>query len=466
MVTHITGQSVDNDNDPVEVRQDQLINSGSPLLTALGTIPSSPIWYDTSTGPSQHFWRYWPNGMIVWGLNTCACVIYGPVMDLYDQLGQFRGPLGAAATDVSTLPDGTTFAVFEQGVIWVDSSGSAHQLVPLSPSFVQSVSGVDPSINGIAALAQSTVQTKINSLLQSNQQAKDNISSVTVTASFEGLGPGGCFNASFNSAGKTVPRSHVFALHVDAQFSGCAGIFGGVNIDLHVTVRLSVTPPTVSAFLVSYTIDNIGTPFGIGQAELAAELTNALNAEFNQDLVGKTLPTGITVIAALVDEMGNVNIFIEPICAPSQTMQGTGSSGPGLLRQMRQLRDEQLAGSPDGRLLIQAVEALGPVITEAMRRQPDGRELQANLSGLLETTFSGNPDLSVIAEALEDPSTRARRLLSLAVERNNRNDVDRIVEEAISFVRHKMPHGRSFEELSRSLSTTLEQLEQEFRVDH
>jgi hypothetical protein len=95
--------------------------------------------------------------MILCDATTCAQVLFGPILDYYASINQFESALGFPSTDVSQMPDGTSFVAFENGVIWLDEQGTVHNLDPLAPIFVKAFSGIDPTPNGIAAFAQNKI---------------------------------------------------------------------------------------------------------------------------------------------------------------------------------------------------------------------------------------------------------------------------------------------------------------------
>jgi hypothetical protein len=458
VVTHITGNVAEfDDNDPVDIRGYEV--EGTAIGEIIGYPAVTPVYYDQIYGSSVYFWQYYPNGMIVSGPNSCASVVYGPILDFYGQLDQFFGPLGSAATDVSTLPDGTTYVVFENGVLWADASGNVSQLTPLLPAFVKGASGIDPSIAGITTFAQQTIQSNAENAIATNPQLAGQVSSIKTTAVFDSTGSGGCSGAGFNSVGTTLNRTHIFRVHFDMSLKGCAGVVGGASADLHITVRLSLNPPIASCYLLGFEIDSVSTPFGAGDADLEAGLSNSLVAEFGKDLLGATLPTGITLIAALVDEQGNVNVFTEPLCTTTALVRTGRPADEAVLPTLRRLRDEYLARTADGRNLIAAVDGFGPAFLEALRQRPDAGELRGSIAAFLDATFGNGADLATAAAALESPAAQVTRLLGIASERGGPETVRRITAQGVDFVRHHLTGERDFTSLTSELSRALVRLE-------
>jgi hypothetical protein len=181
-MAHIGGQRADdNDNDPVEVRHYQILGSG--LDDALGRFPTSHILYRDRLGRGAIFWQYFPNGIIISTPDTCACVLYGPIFDYWDQTGEFDGPLGAPSTDVLRIPGPPTppaspppppngsYAVFQHGVLYLGPSinDTVTELTPLAQGLVASASGITPTGDVIAVAAQSIVQGFADNALATNK---------------------------------------------------------------------------------------------------------------------------------------------------------------------------------------------------------------------------------------------------------------------------------------------------------
>lgn len=454
MIPQIKGQKAPfNDNNPVECRGYQI--QGSALQKALGVYATSPIYYDSS-----YHWQYFPNGVIISSDNTCACVLLaGPILDLYAQSGQFKGPLGAPATEILTLSDGGTFVRFENGVLFADSNGSAQQLVPLTPNMVQVFAGVDPTASGLAQLAQGIVQSFASNAIQTNQKLKDNVSAVTPTVTFAQTGPGGCAGANcISSPGATLLRSHIFKIHLDISLKGCAGAFGGAEADLTVPMRLRVTPPTISAFLEGFSIDKVGSPFGAGDTDLRNGLTSALNQQFAKDLLGKTLPTGITLLAAIVAVNGDVDIFMEPLCGTGQILARAGDpNSEKALDSIRALRDGYIVKSRAGDDFIRVADTFGPVFTEALRLEPDAARLRKAVGYALTTAFNEDADLRAIAKQLKDPIRKVSRILTLSARGGDPGLVDRYVALGLSFIREHVVRKRELPALIKALSRTLDE---------
>ena len=441
-MAHITGTVADeNDNDPVEVRGYQIL--GSALDSALGYPPSSPIYHRGGTVDDNKFWRYYPNGMIASSENTCAEVLYGPIFDAYDAAGEFDGPLGFPTTDITALPDGTSYAAFDGGVLWIDHDGVVQQLTPLPPGLVSSFSGgIDPSAAGIAAVAQQKIEEFAANALASNKQLADNVDSITATVTFDSVGPGGCAGAGFSSAGTTLMRSHIFRVHLDISLKGCAGVFGGANADMHVCVRLSVGGGKVSAFLQWYTIDGVGSPFGAGDDDIRNGLTQSLNSEYGHDLLNQQLPSGVVVLAANVGDQGDVRIFIEPLCSMSTlSAKIDGSLRGETLHRLRVFRDDLLSTGSLGSEFNRIIDVFGPGFVDRLARQEDAQALGGHVAAMLVgAVHVSKPkhdalkrEVLTVAERLVDAEKHARA---------HPTYVSLVLERAIKQLRHAAAQGQ------------------------
>lgn len=125
--------------------------------------------------------------------------------------------------------------------------------------------------------------------MQTNPQLGKNISSISATVQFESTGDRGCAGASFDTLGHSLLRSHIFKVHFDFTLSGCAGVFGGASADLHMTIRLSVSPAKVSAFLESFNIDAVGSPGGFADNDISTTLSNVLYSQYGVDQINQAL---------------------------------------------------------------------------------------------------------------------------------------------------------------------------------
>jgi hypothetical protein len=438
-VGHITGSVADeNDNDPVEVRGYQIL--GSALDTLLGYPPTSPIYHRGGYVYDNKFWRYYPNGIIASSENTCAQVLYGPIYDYYDGIGQFDGRLGFPTTDITALPDGTSYAAFDNGVLWLNASNDVQELSPLAPGLVQSFSGgLNPTASGIAQFAQSKIQGLVSNALAS-QGAQGKVD-VTATVTFDSVGQGACIGAGFESVGTSLPRSHTFRVHVDASLTGCLGFFGDiVSADFHVTVRLRVGGGKVSVFLEGYTIDGVSSPFGALDNDVRSQLAQALNGEYGQDLLNQALPSGIQLLAVTVDTQGDIQIFIEPLCTTSTlSTQMDGSMRGETLTRLRAFRDELLGESPIAGEFGQILDVFGAFFIDRLRAQPDAHELGGYIANMLvgaahsRAQASLKRELITTAELLVEAEKHARR---------NPDYVPLVLDRAIRQVRHAAAQGQ------------------------
>ena len=452
MIPQIPGTEVEeNDNDPVEVREFEIL--GSTLDETLGRFPTSPIWTDEA-----HFWRYFPNGMIVSGPGTCASVLFGPIVEHYAEVGQFRGHLGAAGTDVTALPDGTSYAVFEGGVVWVDKEGNVNELTPMAPSVVKAFSELEPSVEGITQFAQEKIQKLAENALQTNQRLRENVNKITASVSFDSTGQGACRGAGFNNPGRTLPRSHIFRVHFDFELSGCAGLIGGASADLHITVRVQVNPPTVSGFMETYSIDEVSSPGGFGDEEITNGLNEALVQQYGKDLIGKELPTGFTVLAVVVDTEGNANVYLEPLCTTGTLLARVEPpQAESTLALLRELRDVELARSPHRGDLVQILDAFGRVFVAALRAHHDGERLREHVADLL-VNGTRRPDAArELASLLEEPARRMSDLLAAASRCGGLRTIERLSARSVAFVREEVRDGRDLRAVLAALTPALDE---------
>jgi hypothetical protein len=458
-VSQIRGAKADdNDNDPVEVRHYQILGSG--LDDALGRFPTSPIWYRWEVGTGYLFWQYFPNGIIISSPDTCACVLYGPIYNYWDQTGQFDGPLGAPSSDVLRLPSppagpgspppppGASYAVFQHGVLYLDPDvrASVEQLSPVTQGMVQSGTGITPTGDGIAQAAQATIQGFADSKLASDQHLSDNVASIRTRTSFNSTGPGGCSGASFNADGRSLLRSHIINVHFDFGLKGCAGTVGDASADLRVELRLFINPPGVTARLVNFSIDAVSSPFSAGNSDIRDALTSALNAQYGRDLLNKTIPKGITVLAGIVETNGDVNLYIAPLCAPTSLLSQDARSSSATLGQLRRLRDDYLVTQPEGRSLIEVTEVFGPALVAALRDERDGPALGEAIAHLLTRTFSERADLDHIAAQLQAVNVDLQRLLSHPTLRSERRWPERLTQRAVGYLRDHLKPDTSFQD--------------------
>lgn len=414
---YIPGRAADDDdNDPVEVRQYELICNGNPYPLGLA---QSPVYTRVETGSGNIYWRYFENGMIASSPNTCAHVLFGAIYDFYDGLRQFDGPLGFPTTDVTALPDGASYATFEHGVLYLASDGTVSQLEPLLPSYVQSLTanlvppsfsmldlgglpmpgplhqGLDPTIGGITGFAQIKLQAIANNAVAVDPRVSQHVSGIATVVSFDSLGGGGCAGASFNSAGKSLLPAHTFRVHFDFNLSGCAGLLGNATADLRITVRLFLNG-AVSVQLQSYVIDGVSTPGGFGDDELRSGLTEALNKQYGNDLLNAAVPPGVNILGAIVAQRGNadvtagtaqigdVQLYIEPVCSVSRLVDRiNGKSATTSLTTLRGVRDGIIRSNLRGSEFVGALNLFGALLIDRFARETDRRALFSGAAGIL-----------------------------------------------------------------------------------
>jgi hypothetical protein len=459
-VGHIKGNVADpNDNDPVEIRGDQIM--GTALDAILGYPPSSPIYHRGGFVYDNKFWRYYPHGMIASSENTCAHVLYGPIYSHYDGINQFDGRLGFPTTDITTLPDGTSYAAFDKGVLWLDGSNEVHEVTPLSSTLVQSLSGgLEPTGPGIAQFAQDKIQGLIAAALTAQGGDASQVQA-TATVTFDSVGQGTCVGAGFHTAGTSLPRSHTFRVHVDASLNGCWGILGDlVTADFHVTVRLRFGGGKVSVFLEGYHIDHVSSPAGAFDSQVIAALSQALNHEYGQDLLNQQLPSGIQLLGVTVDQDGNIQIFIEPMCTTSTlAAQIDGTMRRETLTRLRALRDELVGESSIGREFNQIVDVFGPFFIDRLHGERDRRDLGAHIAEMLVGAARKRDRARLKREVI----ATAERLVE--AEKHARRDpsyLSLVLERAIRQIRHAAAQGQ---DLATALSESERIFEPHHRVD-
>jgi hypothetical protein len=447
------------ENDPVEIRAFQV--EGTAVGTALG-FPNSPVYTNRPDFPSQRkYWQYFSNGLIVSGFNTCAQALFGPILDYYATVGQFNGHMGCPSTDIKQAHDGTSFAAFENGVLWLDSQGTIHELQALAPILIKAYSGIDPTPTGIAAFAQAKMNSLAQQAIQNNSQLKDNVSSINATVQFLYTGAGGCTGASTQIAGTSLQRSHIFQVHFDFNLTGCAGAFGNASADLHITARVRIIPPSVSAFLESFNIDAVSSPFGAGDSDITTGLSNALYQQQGVDLIGASLPAGAEILAAVVDEAGNVNAYQEPMCMSSSMVSRAAQPGAeATLAKIRRLRDHHVLGGEHGKAFTQIVESFGPVLTEAIRREKNAPELRAKISQFLLSHFHEHADLEKLAKEITEPSKRAVALLNAVAKHKREGDLERVRARSVRFIREEVRDDAQFAAVMAALTRMLREEEE------
>jgi hypothetical protein len=474
-MAQIRGQKADdNDNDPVEVRHYQILGGG--LDDALGRFPTSPIWYRWQVGTGYLFWQYFPNGIIISTPQSCACVLYGPIYNYWDQTGQFDVPLGAPTTDVLRLPSapsgpgtpppppGASYAVFEHGVLYLDPdiNASVQELSPLASGLVTTAANVTPTGEGIAQAAQGTIQGFADTALATNQHLADNVEGISTAVSFNSIGPGGCAGTGFDAVGRSLLRSHILNVHFDFDLTGCAGVFGDAAANLRVEVRLFVNPPSVSARLVNFWIDSVSSPYSVGDHDIRDGLISALNGQFGRDLLNRTIPKGITVLAGIVETNGDVNLYIAPICAPKSLMMQLGG-GPAIsaTTKLRKLRDSYLATQVGGRNLIEVVSLFGPAFTAALRDEKDGATLSRTIAQWLTRAFSDEADLDKVAEQIELVNRDLQALLTHPSLQHDREWPKRHIKLAVSYVREQLTEGKTFHDAMSDMRRVINE-----EIDH
>jgi hypothetical protein len=386
--------------------------------------------------------------MIICEIGGCACVLYGPIYKYYDNQNQFEGPLAFPTSDVTQLKDGTHYAVFDNTVIYLDAQGNISQLQPLSPSLLKGLtqssaypSGIDGSIGQITQIAQQKVQNLANNALQTNQQLRDNVSSITPTVQFDHVGQGACGNATaFSGMGtpSAVCREHIFKVHYDFSLSGCKSAAGSASADTHVTIQITVNPPNVQAFLRTYTIDAVSSPFGVANDQITSGLTQAMANVYGQDLLGVSAPSGFSALAVIVDTSGNVAVYLQPGCSASTALlQVSPRLADSALPRLRRLRDDFIVRQPYGKDILTIIDVLGPILINRLRREemtsPRGKpfELSSTVAAIL-----SDPDVNgdAVHKELDEVCTRLVELQHTLGEDGGRV-IEHMLEIGVDFVR-------------------------------
>jgi hypothetical protein len=450
---------------------------GQELLSIIGSV-TSPLYYGEFFDPIQNWgtwaplgiwWIYFEAGMLVAsssiGKGTCAKVLYGPILDFYAKVDQFAGPLSVPMTDVQTLPDGTSFAVFKGGlVLYLDQTGTVQILKPIPPSMFRANSGgIDPSPAGITAFAQQTVQAMANKALQTNSQLKDNVQSINATITSMMTVDQEFMKSSPKLAWYDVnlPRMYVFGVHFDIQLSGCAGTFGGATADFSAEAWFQLQPlgsvvPNRIVGGAGGTGDPVGasSPFGQADDQIKLGITHAL--ENAGTLLNKPLPTGSPVLALLVAPDGTANLYIEPICATTSLFQATKVRDEhAVLRRIRELRDSYLMRTVEGQTVAQLATVMGPTLLDAIRRERHGRDIVRSMGVFLERAFNEDANVERRSRELVMVSKHLEHLVTVLQVSGSPEETERLTSVAIRFVRDNIKPGRSFEEVMRRLDSAI-----------
>jgi hypothetical protein len=364
--------------------------------------------------------------MIAWSVNTCAHVIYGPIAGYYDNAGQMFGRLGFPMSDVLPADKGASYAVFENGVVWAAADGGVTDLRAWDPDQVRTVGKVDVTAAGITELARQQIQNQLNVAIQ-RPDVSDKVKSAQVAVKLRSVGGGGCRGASFNAGGRSLLRSHTFEAFMMFDVKGCWGTFGDAQATVAITIRLFTSPPIVQAFMESYNIESVGSPFGGADEDLRDALRAELNTQYGKDLLAGsvTFPRGAPILAAVVDRSGNVNIFTAPVCGVSSTVRSSRRSNTeDLLRQLRAFREDDLRDSAMGEEFVSHVEMLGPLLADAISREPDAGCLGDRVVALLERLVADDEARRAVVGHV--PSIVPRLELLMAVLRRREDTSDHL----------------------------------------
>ncbi len=459
-MTEIVGTPQPQGGNPVALRAMQIW--GTTLGDNLG-VAATPVYGTFVPGSGTYFWQYYQvslenttiNGMIVCEIGGCPCVLYGPIYDYYDSQQQFEGPLGFPTSDVTQRSDGSYYAVFDNGVLYADTQGNVSQLHALSPSLLEALtassaypSGINGTIGQITQIAQQKVQSIANNAVQTNAMLSMYVSSIAVELTFKQVGQGACANsAALGSLTQgAVCREHVFDVYLTFNLTGCASVAGNANADMTVTLQLVVNPPGVQAFLRSYTINNVGSPFGAANGQITSQLNQAMANQFGHDLLSAPTPSGFSAIAVIVDTSGNVNVYILPTCSASAVMLVRPRLAQKTLSRLRSLRDNFIVHKRYGGDVVTIVNTIGPLLIERLRQedlssQGKGYELLTTVA-----TIISAPDVEddAFKKELDEVSEKLVRLLhTLDEDADLAGIIQHMLDIGVAFVRERVANPPS-----------------------
>jgi len=250
-----------------------------------------------------------------------------------------------------------------------------------------------------------------------------------------------------------VSRAYTFNIHFEFGLTGCGGMLGSGNADTTVVLQMALSGQSVQAFMRTYNIDDVGSPFGAGNDQITAGLTQAFSSEYGQDLLGVTVPTGFSVLAVIVDNSGNANIYIAPICSASTALARVDPALAGdSLTKLRRLRDGFILREAYGQDLIRLIDVVGPIFIARMRLEPKSLELSTAMASMLTGV---DPDSSDVHRELNAIAPRLIHLQQVAGGRAT-PALDRILVRAIEFVRANTRTSLSFAHALREFRPLLE----------
>ena len=138
-----------------------------------------------------------------------------------------------------------------------------------------------------------------------------------------------------------------------------------------------------------------------------------------------------------------------------------GPEAEATLAEIRSLRNDHIVHAPHGKEFTQLVESFGPVLTEAIRVERDGKELRGKVSQFLLTNFKKGANLEALAREISEPSTRAVSLLSAVSKRKrSEGDIERLRARAVRFIREEVKEGANFQTVMTSLNRMLKEEEE------
>lgn len=174
-------------------------------------------------------------------------------------------------------------------------------------------------------------------------------------------------------------------------------------------------------------------------------------------MINQTPPAGATVLTAIVDDAGNVNIYTEPMCLTSSMMRRAAQpQAEPTLEQIRRLRDEHLLATPQGVQIVQLFEAAGPIVTEAIRHEEHASELRGRISEFLLNNFTEAADLARISKALEEPGRRALALVDRLANNRGQDAIPAVLNNVLRFLREEVTPRADIKDVSKSLTRMLE----------
>ena len=233
--------------------------------------------------------------------------------------------------------------------------------------------GVDGTVGDITQIAEQKLQMLASSA--AHQQFPSLAITTTASVTFVEVLGGACANPPSSMVYFDAPgagprcRAHVFQASLSFSIPPCHNF---VTIDLHLTIQLRPLFPTLQGNLIAYNIDNISSPFGYFNDQIRAGVTQSLNAQFGQDLIGVTVPDGVVVLAVIVTPSGDLQVYQESSCSQSTAlMTADPSLAATALPRLRALRQNFLLERDFEQDILRLIDVFGPIVIARLRQQSD-----------------------------------------------------------------------------------------------